>query len=153
MHALCKTDENPLIRKGAKLMDNITVKYSKDSECIECEIIGEFPKSDVEIDKYYKTISDLCSEHEAHNIIVDYRRLLYSQLPSQMIKGPERLKIYKLDFEYFKFAFIMDKSSESYREVKLALAEIDTKRFLGALKARYRIFENKEEALLWLRGS
>ena len=131
-------------------MGDLQLQYIENINVVECKIIGSFPTTDAEIDFIFESVYIFCKKHNSTKIILDYRYLEYNQTVLQMVRATERTDKNNLNSEKFKVAFVFDKSSQAYNNYRLVLAEADTKKFMGIIKTKYRVFDKYEEAISWL---
>jgi len=125
--------------------------YLEDAHCVVIEVTGSFPTGDRELDEYYDSTYNLCVQHGTNRIVLDYRKLVYKQSVLQMVMGPERIVRSSLNDRRYYCAAIFDLKSKDYEHYKLFLAEIDTKIFLGKIKSKYKIFEDFDKAVAWIK--
>lgn len=130
----------------------VNFKKIKNPDCLEFEFVGLYPTDDSSIENIYNMVAEKSTYHKNRKIILDYREMIYRQEPHQILNASDRLHKYDLNAPDYYCAIVCKPDSETHRNYRLFLAEIDTKRFLGTLKSNYRLFHCHDEALEWLKN-
>lgn len=129
-------------------MFEVIVEHIKNGNCVSLTFKGTYPTTNNKIDDLYRQISDLCKKHASQKVIIDYRNVVYSPSPSQMIDNTRR--IIKFDLTSIYFAVIFDYNTDSFKNYKLFLAEAETQRLVSKTEPKYKVFTDYNDALNWI---
>jgi|APSaa5957512622_1039677.scaffolds.fasta_scaffold79169_1 hypothetical protein len=123
----------------------IVEKYLKNDNVISLEYIGVYPTKQNEIDDVYKTIKKLKDQYQCKRFIISWLKATYYFSSTNIYALPDRLK--KSYIDDIDVGFVFDLKSETFKNVKLALAELNTQVFFGNNQIRANTYSDFESAL------